>query len=403
VRRTTALVAGGVTLALVVVASWLARQPGSPVAAQPGGAIPRGTAWGFLAVLLAAFGCYLAGLALLRRGVPSLVVVTAIAVAIQGVPLAAPLLLSSDAWTYWSYGWIASEGDANPYSDPPDTVPGNPALPYMGAAWVDTTTVYGPLFTAASEPVAVVARASADTAASTFKVLSALAAVAAAVLAGRVSRRRALAVAFVGWNPLLAVHMGGGGHNDAWIGALVAAALALAAGRRLHGAGALWALAIFVKWVPIVFLALRAFEARATGRRTSHLGFAIATLAVTGLATLLYGVAWVSAAAQLADNAALETSYAIPARLQQAGIPHGAALALAAAALVAGLVALAGHARRGRARLGLAACLLLLTTPYLAVWYLGWAVPVVAADEDRLARGVCLALCLYLLPQTVPL
>ncbi len=83
-------------------------------------------------------------------------------------------------------------------------------------------------------------------------------------------------------------------------------------------------------------------------------------------------------------------------------MPHGAALAVAISALVVGLAALARQARRGRARLGLAACLLLLTTPYLAVWYLGWAVPVVAADDDRVAAAVCLALCAYLLPQAVP-
>jgi hypothetical protein len=45
----------------------------------------------------------------------------------------------------------------------------------------------------------------------------------------------------------------------------------------------------------------------------------------------------------------------------------------------------------------------LLTTPYLAVWYLGWVIPLAAAEEDRLARLVALALCGYLLPQTIPL
>ena len=44
-----------------------------------------------------------------------------------------------------------------------------------------------------------------------------------------------------------------------------------------------------------------------------------------------------------------------------------------------------------------------MTTPYLAVWYLGWAVPLAAADEDdRLARAGVLVLTAYLLPQTVP-
>jgi hypothetical protein len=45
----------------------------------------------------------------------------------------------------------------------------------------------------------------------------------------------------------------------------------------------------------------------------------------------------------------------------------------------------------------------LLTTPYLVVWYLAWTVPLAALDEDDgLAKGLTLALCAYLLPQTIP-
>ena len=86
--------------------------------------------------------------------------------------------------------------------------------------------------------------------------MAALASVAAVLLAGRLARRRAFAVAFAGWNPLLAVHLAGGGHNDAWLGALLMAALALglAVPPRRQLAGAAWALAIAVKWVPLLFL-----------------------------------------------------------------------------------------------------------------------------------------------------
>jgi hypothetical protein len=44
----------------------------------------------------------------------------------------------------------------------------------------------------------------------------------------------------------------------------------------------------------------------------------------------------------------------------------------------------------------------LVTTPYLAVWYLAWAVPLAAADDDPPALAACLVLCLYLLPQAIP-
>ena len=178
---------------------------------------------------------YLAGLCVLRRTPPALRAVIVLAAAIQLVPLAAPLLLSTDAWTYWSYGWIGARSDGNPYADPPADFPDNPALDYMGSDWLGTTTVYGPAFTLASEPLAVVAGDSDAVAAWSYKALAAAAALAAALLAGRLARRRAFAIALVGWNPVLAVHLAGGGHNDAWVGALILAALALSASRRAAG------------------------------------------------------------------------------------------------------------------------------------------------------------------------
>jgi len=402
VTRSGAVPAGALVLALVASACALAWQPDSPLVPLDGGNVP-GTAPLFLVLLIAAFAAYLAGLLLIRRSAPSGRAVVVLAAAIQLVPLAAPLLLSTDAWTYWSYGWIGSSGGGNPYVDTPERFPANPALPYMGTDWLDTTSVYGPAFTIASEPVAAVSGDSEWVAAWTYKTIAAAAAVAAALLAGRLAtRRRALAVAFVGWNPILAVHLAGGGHNDAWVGALLVAALALAASRRLQGAGALWALAIFVKWVPLLFLALRAVEDRARRRRTGYRGLLVAAGAVVLAATLLYGGSWLGAIMPLARNASLETSYAIPHRLEQLGVPETLAVGLSALALVAGFAWLARQAAHDRARLGLAACLVLLTTPYLAVWYLAWAVPLAAAEEDPVAMVGCLALCAYLLPQAIP-
>jgi len=55
-----------------------------------------------------------------------------------------------------------------------------------------------------------------------------------------------------------------------------------------------------------------------------------------------------------------------------------------------------------RARVALAAGLVLLCTPYVTPWYLAWFVPLAAIDDDRAARGLALALTAYLLPQTIP-
>lgn len=360
---------------------------GSPLVPRHGGHPGGDLLWGrlFLACLAGAFLLYLAGLWLLGRG-GRVATVLALAAAIQLAPVAAPLLLSTDAWTYWSYARV---GD--PYRDTPSEDPAS--LPHVGTAWRDQTSVYGPAFSLATEPVGLTE--SADVAAWTFKALAALAMIAAAGLAAGLSRRPAFGAAFVGWNPLLAVHFGGGGHNDAWMAALVLAALGAAATGRRQLAGAGWALAGLVKWVAFLFLPLRALEARATGRQVGHAGFAAVIIAVAATATAVYGVDWLRFLGPLARNANQETSYALPHRL---GLPGWAGVAVFAAAYLW----LLAEARRGRARLALCAGLLLVTTPYLAAWYAAWAVPLAAVEEDRTARVLSLALCAYLLPQTIP-
>ncbi|MGA8487236.1 MAG: glycosyltransferase 87 family protein, partial [Gaiella sp.] len=323
--RAAPLAAGVATAALVGVASATAWRDDSPLVPRDGGLAERGTAWLFLVLVAAAFVAYLSGLVLLRRRSLALGAAILVAAAVQLVPLASPLLLSTDAWTYWGYGWIAAEGGGNPYVDPPSAFPESPAAPHLGADWRDTTSVYGPAFTILSEPVAPIAGSSADAAAWLFKSLAALAVLAATVAVSRSSRRPALAAAFVGWNPVLAIHAGGGGHNDALVGALVATAVALGVHRRASASGAVWALAALFKWVPLVFFALAALAARARGRATGTLAL-LATLAAGGaVATWRYGLDWLGALGPLADNAVRRTSYALPSRLEQLGLPHGVA------------------------------------------------------------------------------
>ncbi|MEP7334894.1 MAG: glycosyltransferase 87 family protein [Actinomycetota bacterium] len=316
-----------------------------------------------------------------------------VALVVQLVPLAAPLMLSSDAWTYWMYGRIAAVHDANPYEDPPSAFRDDPAYPWSGESWRDSTSVYAPGFTIVSEPVALVAGESHDAAAWIYKALAALAACATVLLAARLAARPALAAAFVGWNPLLAVHLAGGGHNDAWVGTLLLAALATQAG------GAAWAFGAAVKWVPFAFLPLHVLAAR---RRAGLVSFAVTTAAVASLATWRYGLSWLDAFGPLADNARETTSYALPHRLSQLGVPEGAAIALFGVFFVLAYAVLAREAWRGRARLGLAAVALLACAPYVTPWYLAWVVPLAAVEEDKLARVLALAFTAYLLPQTIP-
>ena len=389
-------------VAACVACAWI---EGAPLVPDDAGRADDANELGpaFLALLLAAFAIYLGALALLRRRSTGLAAVLAAAFTIQLVPLAGPLLLSTDAWTYWEYGRIATVHDGNPYVDRPDEFPDDPAYEHAGAAWRDTTSVYGPAFTLVSEMVARVAGGSAAAAAWIYKVLAAVGVLACVLLAARLARDRPYAAALVGWNPLFAVHFAGGGHNDSWPVALTLAALVLAATGRRAAAGVAWAIAILIKWIPLVFFALRVLQARASRRRVSHAAFAGAVLAVLALATWRYGLDWIRAAGPLRRNAEEQSEYALPHRLEQLGVPHEVAVAVAVVGLVVGLAWLAREARRGRARLGLAGCLLLATTPWLTPWYAIWALPLAAAEEDRRAQLIALGFCAYLLPQAVPL
>lgn len=363
----------------------------------------RSWAWAFLALSAAAFACYALGVAGISRWGGRAALAAWLAAGIQLAPLAAPLLLSTDAWTYWDYGRIAAVHGGNPYVEVPADFARDPAFPWVGAGWRETPSVYGPAFTLASEPLALAASESADAAAWLYKTLAAAAVLAAAALAARVSRRKVLAWAFVGWNPLLALHFGGGGHNDAWMAGLVVGALALAASGRRQLAGSAWAVAALIKWVPLALLPLRALEARATGRRVGHLGFATAAAVLVGLASWRYGWHWLESFGPLARNANAETSFSLPHRLESAGLPHPGGIAVLGLAFGIAYLWLLREAARGRSRLGLATGLALLATPWLVPWYAVWAVPLAAAEDDTSAKLLALAVSAYLLPQTVPL
>ena len=404
-RPAPATLFGLLAATLVATCAAAAWPDTSPLSPRLGGRLAGDPYWTrlFFFCLVGAFVCYLLGLALVSRRASHLGVVAGIAVAIQLAPLGAPLLLSSDAWTYWDYGRIEVAHAGNPYLNDPSDFTADPAYRYVGSGWRDTTSVYGPAFTVASEQIAGVAGASADIAAWTYKAIAAVAALAATGLAAILSTRKVFAIAFVGWNPLLAIHFAGGGHNDVWMAALVLAALSLSAAGWRRAAPVAWGLAVFVKWIPLLFLPLRLFEARATGRKGEYRGLTVALLAIVALASLRYGDKWLSAIGPLAHNASQGSHFALPHRLTSIGVSHALTVVLFATLFIVGYAVLAHQAARGRARLGLAAVLALCATPYLVAWYTVWAVPLAAAEDDRLAQAASLILCAYLLRQAVPL
>jgi alpha-1,6-mannosyltransferase len=397
-----ALAAGGTSLLLLAVAVAAAHPETSPLSPDHPGGDTRWS-WLYLGAIAASFGLYILALVSLARRAARLAPVLVVAVLVQAVPLAGPVLLSTDAYTYWAYGRVGAVHGGNPYADPPSRFPDDPAYARMGEDWRDTTTVYGPGFTLASEAHAAAASDSPAAASWAYRALGAAAILAIVGLVAILAPRPAFAVAFVGWNPLVAVHFSGGGHNDSWMMALVLAALACAATGRRQLAGVAWAGAIAVKWIPAVFLVLRALEARAVGRPVRHLGFAVTAAVLAGLAFWRYGNDWIEAVVPLARNLEKQAVYSIPHRLSDLGVPEQAAAILFGVLFGLAFLWLCREAWRGRARLGLAACLLLVATPWLVPWYAIWALPLAAVEEDRTAQLLALALSGYLLRDAVPL
>jgi hypothetical protein len=343
---------------------------------------------------------YVAAIALAPRRGRVVLATAATAIAIQLIPLAGPLLLSTDVYAYWDYGRLAAVHDVNPYETRPSAFPGDPAYQLMGSDWQEKRTVYGPVWTLVSEGHARVVETSADGAQFLYRALAAIALCAIiALIAWRT--RSAAPTIFVGFNPLLALHFGGGGHNDALMAlALVGAVLFAKAGRR-EAEGATWALAASIKIVPLVLLPLRLLEAR---RRNAfgYRGLFAAAAVISLFAFARYGLHWLTIFTPVANQLRSSSSLGIPYWAGKAGIPESAARLALLLAFAASYVWLAVRAAQGRAYLALGTGLLLLATSWLQPWYAIWAVPLAALEDDWRARALAVVLTGYFLRDALP-
>jgi uncharacterized membrane protein len=389
-----ALVLGAGVLGALVTAVVAASAHGSPIRA---GApeLRDGPGIVFLAAVAVAFALYALALVSLRRWRGGLASVAVLVVAIQLVPLAGPLVLSRDAYSYWAYGRLVDDHAANPYRAAPTRYAADPAVLATAPGWRGTRSVYGPVFTEASAGLAAVSGTRAETASLVYRLLAALGMLGLAAVAALAASRRAFALALVGWNPLLALEFAGGGHNDVWLACFLAGAVVLATRRRVLLSGASWALAAGLKWLPILLLPLSLAARREDALRVAA-GFAVVTAAICASAFALFGTAWLGAVLPFAHR---HSAYAVPTRLAELGLPPWLALL----PLVLGLPVLARAALRGRPRLARTTLLLLFATPWLLPWYGVWAISLAAVEEDTVACVLALALSAYLLPDRIPL
>jgi hypothetical protein len=354
--------------------------------------------------VMVGFAAYVAGVLLAGKlGASSRRAAVVVAVAVQLLPLAGPLLLSRDAYNYWAYGRVAAVYDESPYRTTADRFPDDPAVQRMGADWRDDLLLYGPVFAVAAEAGAQVAG---DSPARGVLFHRALAAAAMILMIALVARgpTPVLGVVLVGWNPLLALHAAGGGHNDFPMMALAALGYVWVLGGRRFAGGAAWAAAIGIKWSAGLLLPLLILQRRLwrSGGFLAGLGSTLAALAVLG--TALYRIEWLDLWHRLsAQGRRTDGSFGFAPLLENLGLPHRGVLVALTATLLVGYFWLALQARRRLPRLARGGELVALTQGWLNPWYAALYMPFVGLERDRVAQVVAVLLTAYFLVDVLPL
>jgi hypothetical protein len=388
--RTLAARAAGLALVATVAATVVAARHASPSAVSP--VVPDGL-WNdvWIGGLCAAFLLYGVGAWLARAGHLRLRTALAVAVAVQVLPIAAPLLLSKDVFLYWGEARVFAVHHANPYRAAPADYPSDPALPWVSESWQREGAPYGPAWELAAAPVGAAAGSSHRAAELAYRAFALLALLGCIALIA-VRTRSAAAVAFLGWSPLLALHYGGGGHSDALMMVLVLGAVAAGTAAR---AGALWPIAAAFKPVAPIFVPLELAQRRLAVPRRWWIAIVASTVGVVGVSTAVFGTGWISSA----TTGAHQTSPMGGVHwLTELGLTHRNAVLACAVAFVLAYGALLGDAwRRQRARFSLAASALCLTSSLLRPWYALWPVALAALEDDAIAAAVAYALSGYLL------
>jgi Glycosyltransferase family 87 len=317
----------------------------------------------------------------------------------------APPLHSLDVFSYISYDRLGVLHGLNPYTATPAAIPHDAAAMRV-EDFRDATSVYGPLFTLGTYPLAWLGVPAALWA---MKAICAGAFLWIVVLVGRLAERRgvspAFATALVGLNPLVLVHVVGGPHNDAlMVLALCGGILLLSDGRAGRAGGSL-AAAVAVK-ASGVFVAPFAFVGARRERLGLLAGFAVAALAFALMGLAVFGTD-VSHGLLAGPSSQAHTSYhSVPALLDRAlGLGPGAAKALLIVLFGVLVLWLLWLTLRGADWVWAAAWCgigILLASHYVTPWYVLWPLPLVAVARDRKLVLVMLAICAYQLPAALP-
>ena len=311
-----------------------------------------------------------------------------------------PLLMSRDVYSYIAHGQIVSLHGGNPYVQTPADFPSLLTRELVGPKWVDTPSVYGPLF---SSFAGLVTRTSSrlDVLVDAFRLIAIAASLATtfviAAIAGRVRpERAAFAVVAFGANSVILFDSAASGHNDLLLALAVAGAAWFALRDRTMWAVALLTIGGLIKasaFLPLLLLLVWVIARRPSGERVragfSHGGIAAAIVVIAaapffqlddpslGMLELSSHEGWLAPSRffrRLLDAISGDTLGGV------ARVVFALALIVAVVTLLV-LVARAAASRRHVPELlsgwGWALLALTLLGPVLLPWYLAWSLPLI--------------------------
>jgi hypothetical protein len=328
------------------------------------------------------------------RTVRGSVVIGAV-VAINVLFFLAPPSGLTDLFNYLGYARLDVLHHLNPYVDLPLAQHGDPVYAYSN--WHRLRSPYGPLFTLLLLPTAHLALPVAYwtyKAVATAAALGLLAAVWAC--ARRLGRAPAVAVAFVGLNPLVLAYALAGRHNDLLMMACVmAGCLLLLTGRETAGGAAL-AAAVAIKasaglLAPVIVLG-------APRRLRGVAGLAAGAVVIAALSYLAFG----AHLPNVAQQSRLVNTWSVPNLAGYAAGRGGADGEVRRIALIAmlsgGLIcaAVAWRSRRWATAGGWAGLVGVATVSWLEPWYVLWALPLAAVSGSRPLRSVTVLVSAWL-------
>lgn len=357
-------------------------------------------------ICLLIFSFAYAGLVAYSRRISPRVAIALICV-LTAMVMVAPILISTDVFSYIAYAKMVTHG-INPYVHGPVAVYNEPIFKYVGGDWLTATTAYGPLYTLislAAAPFGLIA----SVWVMKFEALVSIAVTLACTwrCARQMNMNPVPGLILIGANPLWLIYGFGGAHNDLMMMAFMMGAVTLMLDRREASAGVTVVAGAFVKATAIALLPFMIVSRRSP---RLLLGALVTAVVGVGLGYAFFGVQGADLFEVLSRDSSYVSSDGFPTvfahLLGKPGIfPVDHTLLKGLLALV--VLYLLWRTWRGYswiAASGWALLAIAVTSPWLLAWYTLWGLPLaIVSRERRLLVAVLGIQALYLVHQLTPL